>query len=88
MLQKPTLNLFLKTLKKDLIRKYCIMGLFGLIMLGQLIFNKELDSISLALFVFFTADANSEDRLIKALKLLTENSAPQSEPETVETVTS
>lgn len=88
MSQKPTLNLFLKTLKKDLIRKYCTMGLFGLIMLGQLIFNKELDSISLALFVLFTADANSEDRLIKALKLLTGNSAPQPEPETVETVTS
>ena len=88
MSQKPTLGLFLKTLKKDLIRKYCIMGLFGLILLAQFIFNRELDSISLAMLVLFTADANSEDRLIKALKLLTEKPTPQSEPETMETVIS
>ncbi len=86
--QEQPFDLFLKTLKKDLIRKYFIMGLFALVLLGQFIFNRELDPVSLAMLVLFTADANSEDRLIKALKLLKETSAPQPEPETVETVTS
>ena len=86
MSQKQPFDQFLTAMKKDLVRKYFIMGLFGLSLLGKFIFNRELDSVSLAMFVLFTADANSEDRLIKALKLLKESPAPQPEPETVETV--
>lgn len=88
MSQKQPFDQFLTAMKKDLVRKYFIMGGWVIYLLGYYFSMGKLDTFALAMFVLFTADANSEDRLIKALKLLKESPAPQPEPETVETVAS